>query len=167
MRYSRHMLLRRAALTLTAVVLSVATIAAQSPPPIDVILARAGQYVSSFVERFASVVAEEHYVQDTLGNLPTVALGGRGSIQVGVRSRHRELKADFLLVKIGPADWLPFRDVFEVDGAAVRDREQRLQKLFLQSKTGRAGAGVPDHQRELALQHRRAAANASTRRSSR
>ena len=73
-------------------------------------------------------------MQDTLGNLPSVALGGRNSIQVGVRSRHRELKADFLLVKIGPADWLPFRDVFEVDGSAVRDREQRLAKLFLQSK---------------------------------
>jgi hypothetical protein len=28
--------------------------------------------------------------------------------------------------------WHPFRDVFEVDGVAVRDREQRLTKLFLQ-----------------------------------
>ncbi len=121
-------------LTLTAAVLSVAPIAAQGPPPMDVILARAATYVSSFIERFANVVAEEHYVQDTLGNLPAVALGGRSSIQVGVQSRHRELKADFLLVKMGPADWLPFRDVFEVDGAAVRDREQRLQKLFVQSK---------------------------------
>jgi formylglycine-generating enzyme required for sulfatase activity len=128
------MLLCRAALTVTAVALSVVTISAQSPPPIDVILARAGRYVASFVEGFSSVVAEEHYVQDTLGNLPSVALGGRSSIQVGVQSRHRELKADFLLVKIGPADWLPFRDVFEVDGAAVRDREQRLQKLFVQAK---------------------------------
>jgi formylglycine-generating enzyme required for sulfatase activity len=127
--------LRRAALTLTAVVLALVTIAAQSPPPIDVILERAGRYVSSFFERFSSVVAEEHYVQDTMGNLPSVALGGRGSIQAGVRSRHRELKSDFLLVKIGPADLLPFRDVFEVDGSAVRDREQRLQKLFLQSKS--------------------------------
>src|SRR6185503_9035702 len=53
----------------------------------------------------------------------------------GVRSRRRELKSDFLLVKIGPTDLLPFRDVFEVDGSAVRDREQRLQKLFLQSKS--------------------------------
>jgi formylglycine-generating enzyme required for sulfatase activity len=116
------------------VLLSVATVGAQGPPPLDVILARAARYVSSFIERFANVVAEEHYVQDTLGNLPAIALGGRRSIQVGVQSRHRELKADFLLVKMGPADWLPFRDVFEVDGAAVRDREQRLQNLFVQPK---------------------------------
>ena len=124
---------RRALLTLTVAVLSVGPAAAQDPT-IEVVLARAARYVSSFIEQFANVVAEEHYVQDTLGNLQSVALGGRSSIQVGVQSRHRELKADFLLVKMGPADWLPFRDVFEVDGAAVRDREQRLQKLFVQSK---------------------------------
>jgi formylglycine-generating enzyme required for sulfatase activity len=47
-------------------------------------------------------------------------------------SRHRELKSDFLLVKVGPADWLPFRDVFEVDGQAIRDRQDRLAKIFLQ-----------------------------------
>ncbi len=29
--------------------------------------------------------------------------------------------------------WLPFRDVFEVDGTQVRDREDRLVKLFLQA----------------------------------
>ena len=72
-------------------------------------------------------------MQDTLGNLASVALGGRNH-PGGVRSSHRELKADFLLVKNGSAEWLPFRDVFEVDGSAVRDREQRLQKLFVQAK---------------------------------
>jgi formylglycine-generating enzyme required for sulfatase activity len=125
---------RRAATTLAAVVVSAITIAGQGPPSIDVIMARAGQYVSTFFERFSNVVAEENYVQDTLGNLASVALGGRNSIQVGGRSSHRELKADFLLVKNGAAEWIPFRDVFEVDGSAVRDREQRLQKLFVQAK---------------------------------
>jgi hypothetical protein len=28
--------------------------------------------------------------------------------------------------------WQPFRDVFEVDGIAIRDRDERLTKLFLQ-----------------------------------
>jgi hypothetical protein len=43
----------------------------------------------------------------------------------------RELKADLLLVNIGPgAMWMPFRDVFEVDGSPVRDRGERLVKLF-------------------------------------
>ena len=31
--------------------------------------------------------------------------------------------------------WQPFRDVFEVDHIPIRDREQRLAKLFLGNKT--------------------------------
>ena len=46
---------------------------------------------------------------------------------------HRELKSDFLLVPAPGADGLvEFRDVFEVDGKPVRDREDRLTRLFLQ-----------------------------------
>ena len=82
---------RRAVLTLTAAVLSVTPIAAQSPPPMDVILARAATYVSSFIERFANVVAAEHFEQESVGILPSVALGGLHPIRVGTPSRHREL----------------------------------------------------------------------------
>jgi hypothetical protein len=112
--------------------MSVATLAAQTPA-LDVTLERAARYVARFVEEFSSVVAEEAYSQDSLGNLPIV-MPGRGGINTasGPPSRHRELKSDFLLVRIGQADWLPFRDVYEVDGQKVRDREGRLAKLFLQ-----------------------------------
>ena len=47
--------------------------------------------------------------------------------------QRRELKSDFLLVL--PPDsavWVPFRDVFEVDGRAVRDRQERLTSILLQ-----------------------------------
>jgi formylglycine-generating enzyme required for sulfatase activity len=105
--------------------------AAEQPPAVDQILGRAGQYVSQFLDQFSNVVAEERYVQDTLGTLPIIS--GRGASALSrPASRHRELKSDFLLVKVGPFDWLPFRDVYEVDGASVRDREGRLAKLFLQ-----------------------------------
>ena len=39
--------------------------------------------------------------------------------------------SDFLLVQVPGEGWLPFRDVFERDGKQVRDREERLAKLFL------------------------------------
>jgi hypothetical protein len=108
--------------------------AGQGPPPIETILERAGKYVGQFIERFSNVVAEERYLQDTQGNLPSLPLGGRGFVQrFPSGARRRELKSDFLLVKVGPVDWLPFRDVFEVDGTPIRDREQRLAKLFLRS----------------------------------
>jgi formylglycine-generating enzyme required for sulfatase activity len=111
-------------------VCSAATLSAQ-PPTLESILAQAGQYVERFVDEFSNVVAEERYVQDTLGNLPMIT-GGRGALaSPRPASRHRELKSDFLLVRVSPIEWLPFRDVYEVDGVPIRDREGRLAKLFL------------------------------------
>jgi formylglycine-generating enzyme required for sulfatase activity len=137
--------LGRGSVTYLAAVVSVVMLAppiaaagGQGAPAIDSVLARAGRYVGQFIERFSNVVAEERYVQDTLGNLPSFALGGRGALpRFPSGARHRELKSDFLLVKVGPVEFLPFRDVFEVDGTPVRDREQRLARLFLNS-TGTA-----------------------------
>jgi len=97
------------------------------------VLGRAGEYVRRFIAEFSNVVAEETYVQDAAGNLPVVLPGRRGLVAPAPPSRHRELKADYLLVRVGPSDWLPFRDVYEVDGQAIRDREGRLARLFLQS----------------------------------
>lgn len=86
---------------------------------LETILTRATRYVGEFVYRFTNVVAEETYIQ--------IGSGGSG----------RNLKSDFLLVRLPEsADYLPFRDVFEVDGKSVRDREQRLTTLFLESRTG-------------------------------
>ena len=49
-----------------------------------------------------------------------------------LRARHRDLRSDFLLVKSPETQALvPFRDVIDVDGIPVRDREERLAKLFL------------------------------------
>src|SRR4029077_12371204 len=48
---------------------------------------------------------------------------------------------DFLIVKLENAGlWIQFRDVFDVDGAPVRDRDERLMKLLLEP------AGSPDGQ---------------------
>lgn len=108
----------------------VATLSAQTPS-VAAILDLSGRYVTRFINEFSNVVAEESYIQDSLGNLPT-AIIGRGAIAVATPARHRELKSDFLLVRTATDDWLPFRDVYEVDGQKVRDREGRLAKLFLQ-----------------------------------
>ena len=44
----------------------------------------------------------------------------------------RELRSDFLLVRPRGEDrYVEFRDVFEADGRPVRDREERLTRLFL------------------------------------
>lgn len=101
------------------------------------LLAKAAAYVARFTTEFSSAVAEEHYVQQASGGQTIVAGRGRGGT-IGTTSERRELLSDFLLVKPPGMDmWVPFRDVFEVDGRPVREREERLTKLLL--TPGRVG----------------------------
>jgi hypothetical protein len=109
------------------------------PLPLSVILGRTAWYVDDFIARFSNVVAEERYVQDS--SVPLAAalqVGGRGggalasAMLLGTQT-HREIKSDFLFVALqGTFEWIPFRDVFEVDAIPVRDRERRLERLFLE-----------------------------------
>jgi sulfatase modifying factor 1 len=130
---------------------SITGLSAQAPS-LELTLERAARYVAQFFDQFSSVVAEETYVQDSLGNLPLVT-GGRGALaSIPPPSRHRELKSDFLLVRVGETEWLPFRDVYEVDGQKVRDREGRLAKLFLQQS---ASAAALDQAQQITLESSR------------
>jgi hypothetical protein len=93
-------------------------------PTLKSVLVRAAVYVNAFHRQLASIVAEERYIQDAV-TPPSKALV-EGSVE------HRELLSDLLLVKPSPnREWLQFRDVFEVDGNPVRDRTERLTRLFL------------------------------------
>jgi len=78
------------------------------------VLARAGTYVDGFERDFGSMVSEERYEQ---------------SLRPGTAQTF--LVSDFLLVQLPGQGWVPFRDVFERDGQAVRDRQDRLTSLFL------------------------------------
>ena len=82
-------------------------------------LARVGDYVVRYENDLSAIVAEEHYIQKehNFSQPPR---------------RPRELKSDLLLVRAaGSEGYVQFRDVFEVDGKPVRDRSERLLKLFL------------------------------------
>jgi hypothetical protein len=141
---------------LAAALIAAVPLAAQQPPAdqdIDQLLARATWYSIDFVNKLSSVVAEERYIQDSNVALATVAipaLGGRGAAGMNSSrgtSKHRELRADFLIVKSGGEMWSPFRDVFEVDHIPIRDRDQRLAKLFLSAKPG---VGVEEQAKAIA-----------------
>jgi hypothetical protein len=95
---------------------------------LELLLGRGGWYVLDFIDKFSNVVSEETYIQDSSVPMQSAALLGRP----GTTARHRILKSDFLLVSVNSAqEWVPFRDVFEIDAQPVRDREQRLTRLFL------------------------------------
>jgi hypothetical protein len=99
--------------------------AARTQASLDTLLDRAGAYAARFERTFSNVVAEERYEQ-MLIPVGTTYVGGP-------RMARREMVSDFLLVRLpDTSDWLPFRDVFEVDHQRVRDREDRLTRLFLQ-----------------------------------
>jgi hypothetical protein len=104
---------------------SIAVPASAQQPGLDEVLARAAAYVTEFHRQLSGVVAEEHYIQDV--RAPTSFFTTEGAAD-----RHRELKSDLLLVRpVGADRWVQFRDVFEVDGRPLRDRSERLLKLFL------------------------------------
>ena len=108
--------MRRFSLSVLVAALAWTAVHAAQAPKAEELVARAGEYVGEFVAKFSGVVAEEDYNQRNTRERLT-----------------RHLRSDFLIVQIpGGTDWLSFRDVFEVDGKPVRDRDQRLVKLFLE-----------------------------------
>lgn len=113
----------RALLTLVAAAATAAGLGAQEPS-LEVVLARAAGYVAEYQKRLQGIVAEELYLQNYTGR-------GRGR----AISEGRRLRSDVLMVKLAGDDWwMQFRDVFEVDRRPVRDRDQRLYKLFIDAK---------------------------------
>ncbi len=121
------MALARAGSIALVVLLAPARVSAQEPTLQD-LLARATEYVVAFQKQLSGIVAEETYSQDI-----------RNDPSASTYLRHRRLRSDLLLVRTVGADrYVEFRDVFEVDGQGVRDRDERLTKLFLDPPLGAA-----------------------------
>jgi hypothetical protein len=101
---------------LVAIALIVAPLAAQKPDS-EALVTKAAAYLADLFPRLSNVVAEEQYQQQTLSP-----------------NRKRTLLSDYLIVRLQETgEFASFRDVYEVDGKPVRDRDQRLQKLFLEA----------------------------------
>jgi hypothetical protein len=94
---------------------------------LETLLGKAGAYVTAYEQQFSALIAEEEYMQ--------YVLRSQGGMPVSSRS----LRSDVLLAPVASAlKWILFRDVYEVDGRPVRDRETRLQTLWLESPPGSA-----------------------------
>ncbi len=85
-------------------------------PTLEAVLARAADYVEAYQLELRNVVAEERYLQTADGE-------------------ERRLRSDLLLFSTPNSrePWVAFRDVLEVDGLEVENREQRLVDLFAES----------------------------------
>jgi len=96
-------------------------VVARQAPTVDALLDRAGAYLAEYEAGFAGVVSEEHYTQNLVRSVGT---------NITAR-RSRSLVSDVIVLNAGGDSWTVFRDVFEVDAQPVRDRDARLQKLFV------------------------------------
>jgi hypothetical protein len=115
----------------SAVVLATATVTTVgAQADLDAVLDKVTEYVEGYEQTFVGVVAEESYRQRV--RVPSGRFDARGFLTEST-VQQRDLRSDVLLVRAPAADrWMQFRDVFEVDGKPVRDRDERLTKLFLQ-----------------------------------
>lgn len=104
-------------------------------PTLSAVVDRAGKYALEYEQRFSILVAEEDYYQRSerpmeAGN-PSRTRGPSGGELLGVgNDRARRLRSDYLLVRNDDGGWTPFRDVFDVDGRRLRDRDDRLVRLL-------------------------------------
>lgn len=96
-------------------------------PTLAEILERAGEYVTAFEHDASGVVLEESY---------------RQSLRRGSQAETRFLSSEVVLVALpGETGLFGFRDVVQVNGRTLADRDERLQKLFLHpSEEGRVQA---------------------------
>lgn len=101
--------------------------------PLAAVLSRAATYVETYGDHLSGLVVEEAYVQDVV---MVNRFGYRVTMPKG--PIHRALRSDLLLVNTSEDTWMQFRDVFEVDGRPVRDRNDRLAKLFLDPAASKA-----------------------------
>lgn len=110
---------------LAALVAGLALVAGGRPAAqrqsVDDVLKLSAAYVAEFRKQLSGIIAEETYRQDIAY---TARIGGGSGMA-------RTLRSDLLLVKPADAErYVEFRDVFEVDGKPVRDRDLRVEILL-------------------------------------
>jgi hypothetical protein len=104
-------------------VLSLAAVPAavdgQRATKLDEVMRRAHTYVAIYEDHeLSSLISREHYQQQLL----------RADERV---KEQRTLLSDYVLFQLPPdEDWFALRDVYDVDGAPVPDRADRLKALF-------------------------------------
>lgn len=111
---------------------------------------RLADYAERFEREIAVVVAEERFVQtiqpwrgipsgpEQEAALTWVEPGAKVKTSGPIIAR-RQLLSDVLLVQLKGQQWQSYRDVAEVDGRPVRDRADRVQRLFLSGSGDLAG----------------------------
>ena len=110
---------------------SIVNAAPQAAPRVGEVVQLATAYVQRYTAELKFVLAEEEYTPRTLGRNDSI-------------ERERRIRGEFFLAFLA-ADrgWIAVRDVHEVDGAAVADRED-LHALLRQGEVSSVARRVAD-----------------------
>src|SRR5262249_37641745 len=101
-----------------ATVFVAAVIALPGPLSVKDVMRRVGAYVDAYGDKASIVVCTEKYERHADGSMAV--------------KETRTLGSDFALVYADSIHgWLGFRDVLDVDGRAVQDREDRLARVLM------------------------------------
>lgn len=103
-------------LVLTAIGAAHVNAPAQKGPALSDVLLAAADYVVKYAEQLSVVVGEEQYTQHDTSS--------------GQVSGSRRIKSDFALVGLPGGLVASFRDAFELDATALRERQERIAGLF-------------------------------------
>ena len=97
------------------------------------VLRRASDTVVRYMQESATILADEGCRQRTCRSAFTPGTMGLAKTIETVTTGQRRWKAELALLQLpdeASIPWLEIRDVLEVDGQALPDREARLQRLF-------------------------------------
>ena len=95
--------------------------AAGGPVSLDEVMRRVSAYVDGYGEKASIIVATERYTQEAHGTAK--------------EPEQREIVSDIAIVRIAALrTWQGFRDVIEVDGVRVTDRDDRLSAVLMASE---------------------------------
>ena len=112
--YFRRRHLDAGAIILATVVSLAARPQPAPAPDLESTLRAAATYLEQYEQEVTAVIAQEDYLQ-----------------RVPSEARMRRLRSDMLIIAQEHVGWVELRDTFEVDESRVRDRDERIAKLFM------------------------------------
>jgi VWFA-related protein len=107
------------------------TLTQEHSPELDAVLAAAAKYMDDYENRISGIGAEEEYEQ--------VVGGARGDLlprltpvnhDTALSAITRKTRANIMTIRLSTEGWVSFRDVFELDGAPIPNRIERLSKVL-------------------------------------
>jgi hypothetical protein len=130
--FGGNAMFQRALIAVLLVLFLVLSVVGQAPT-LDTVLARAGEYVTGYNNMLGLLIAEESSEQllRPYGNSQRDLLASGAPLGEMGTPKLRKMRSEFALVAFPDAHaWMAFRDVFEVDGKALRPEKNRLTRAF-------------------------------------